>query len=64
MSILPLTVTGFDITNDFQCFGVLTSILSHLCVRAGLGRHQNTLDPERVVLYFKVCNQADINGLH
>lgn len=34
-------------------FAVLASILSHLCVRAGLGRHQATLSEDRVVVYFK-----------
>lgn len=40
--------------NQAQCFGVFTSILSHFCVRAGLGRHQDTLDDKQMAHYFKV----------
>jgi hypothetical protein len=46
------------------CFGVFTSILSHFCVRAGLGRHQETLDEKQVVRYFKVCQRIVAYGLY
>ncbi|KAF2847929.1 hypothetical protein T440DRAFT_520366 [Plenodomus tracheiphilus IPT5] len=36
------------------CFGILSSVLSHFCVRAGLGRHQQKLDQELVGRYFKL----------
>ncbi|KAI8931381.1 hypothetical protein NX059_011714 [Plenodomus lindquistii] len=35
-------------------FGILTSVMSHFCVRAGLGKHQNKLDEKQVTHYFKV----------
>lgn len=42
-------------TDQQQCCGITTSTLSHFCVKAGLGRHQGTLDQEQVVRYSKVC---------
>jgi hypothetical protein len=41
-------------SSSVQCFGITFSILSHFCVRSGLGRHQNTLDDQQLDRYFKV----------
>jgi hypothetical protein len=45
----------FYFTHHFQCFGLTTSVLSHYCVRAGLGRHQDALADDQVEQYFKVA---------
>ncbi|USP78385.1 hypothetical protein yc1106_05659 [Curvularia clavata] len=44
-------------------FGMITSILSHICVRAGLGRHQMTLSKEKLGIYFKYFWTTQILGV-